>query len=295
YEPDKGLEELQARIYNDELKRNSRTAFAAVTAEQIRQRYLAEKKDPKGVMYALKEDGSPLAYIQTSLSFNPPRTWIGYPWAMEDCPSEVQEKLFEDMLAHIRDKYPDNEVVMGYLSDSWEKQIAFAESKGFVSIDKAHFYGLDTRKVSHETDQEYTVKIGKQDDLDALVELSKADTELNAEFPDDEARIGYFKGRVLTEGHVILVFKDDQAVCASAPLRGFYRGIFPRFAAIRPGFENAWKLLLKELAVHCREQGWKEPLLLTSFVKWELTEPLTKDLGADLLDTQLLFSLKKSG
>ncbi|MHA2296451.1 MAG: hypothetical protein ACXAEU_00575 [Candidatus Hodarchaeales archaeon] len=293
YEPDKGLEELQARIYNDMLRRNPGTAFAAVTAEQIKKRFIGENKGPEGAKYALKEDGSPLAYIQTSMGGNPTQTWIGYPWAMEDCPAEVQEKLFEEMLEYNREKYPDNEIVMGYLSGSWKKQVAFAKSKGFVVSDTAYFHELDPEEIDREPDQEYTTRIANQDDLDILVELSRADPELNAEFPSDEARIGYFKGRVLADGHAVLVFKDDQLVCASAPLRGFYTGIFPRFAGIRPGHEKTWRKLLIEMAVHCKEQGWKEPLLLTSFVKWKLTESIVKELGASLVDTQILFSLKK--
>jgi hypothetical protein len=298
YEPDQGLEDIQARIYNEEHGRSPKSAFREVTAEQIKQRFVAEEKDPKWVRYALKEDGSPMSYIQTSFSENPARTWIGYPWAMEDCPVEVQEKLYEEMLEYVKDKYPDNEIVMGYLTETWKKQVTYAESKGFTISDKADFYALNTNtsKVSREieTDQEYIVRMGDQDDVDILIELCKADPRLERAFPDDEAWVAYFKDRVLPEGHAILLFKDEQLVCAGAPLKGFTEeGIIVRFTAIRPGFQDAWKELIREIALHCKEQEWAEPLLFNSFINKELSSQIAEELGADLRDTQVLLTLKK--
>jgi hypothetical protein len=293
YEPEKGFEEIQAEIYNDELRRNLETAFLTVFAEQITQRYKSENKDPKGVRYALKKDGSPLAYIQTTISESPPRVWIGFPWALKNCPVEVQEKLFTEMLEYVQEKHPEREVVMGYLSESWKNQNDFAKKKGFRKIDEAYFYSLKTDSVDIKVDEEFTTKIGNPDDLDILIELSKADPEINSAFPDERARISYFKNRVLPDGHTILVFKDDQLICASAPLKGYYTGIMFRFLAIRPGFEKAYRTLVTKMAVHCKEQQWEEPLLLTSFTKWELSEPIVKELGANLIDRQILYGLKE--
>jgi len=57
YEPNKGLEEFQAKIFN---QANNR----AVTAKEIRKRYEEEKIDPKTVRYAFSNDNKPLAYVQ---------------------------------------------------------------------------------------------------------------------------------------------------------------------------------------------------------------------------------------
>ncbi|MHA2296354.1 MAG: hypothetical protein ACXAEU_11955 [Candidatus Hodarchaeales archaeon] len=102
YESDKGLEEIQAKIYNYELKRSPKSNDDEVTAESIKQRFIDEKKDPKFVRYAFTEDGNPLAYIQASIRAK--QTFIGYPWSMDSCPAEVQDKLYSEMLAYAREK-----------------------------------------------------------------------------------------------------------------------------------------------------------------------------------------------
>jgi len=66
YKPEKGLEEIQATIYNEALRKYGKGI--TVTAEQIKQRYNSEKPDPKGIRYALKDDDAPLAYIQTRVT-----------------------------------------------------------------------------------------------------------------------------------------------------------------------------------------------------------------------------------
>ena len=57
WEPNKGLEEHQATIYN-------KSTNNSVTAQSIVDRLGREKIDQKTVRYALTEDGKPLAYIQ---------------------------------------------------------------------------------------------------------------------------------------------------------------------------------------------------------------------------------------
>ena len=100
YEPNKGLEEIQAQIYNTATKGSGELQ---VTAEKILQRYEEEEPDPKGIKYALKEDGTPLAYIQTRISTGPDRWWIGYPWTMPDCAIEVQETHFSKVYTYIKE------------------------------------------------------------------------------------------------------------------------------------------------------------------------------------------------
>ncbi|MFW9994555.1 MAG: hypothetical protein ACFFD4_21100 [Candidatus Odinarchaeota archaeon] len=300
YEPDKGLEEIQAKIYNNELRRSPKSSSSEVTAEGIKQRFITEKKDPKNVRYALKEDGSPLAYIQVSVrGISPPRTWIGYPWAMDDCPVEVQEKLFSEMLEYSRDKYPDNEIVMGYISSNWQRQVSFAESKGFVVDDalSIYFYTLGINSVVRKNNQEFKVKIANLDDVDALVELCKADPNLENVFSDDEGWISFFRDSVLPGGHTILILKDNQLVCAGAPTKGTRKdAIQMRFFAIRPGFQKAWKTLMEEVVAHCKEEGWEESLLFAGFYKTELelVGETLEELGAKFIDKQVRWSLKNS-
>ena len=73
YEPNQGLEEVQAHLYNQ-------ATGEKATAEQIRTRYETEKTNPRFVRYAFAEDGKPLAYIQAKKEKN--KFAIGYPWAV---------------------------------------------------------------------------------------------------------------------------------------------------------------------------------------------------------------------
>ncbi len=292
YEPDQGFEELQARIYNDELTRNPKSAFGETTAEQIKQRYIAEKKDKFGVRYALDEQEEPLAYIQTTFNKSPPQTWIGYPWALEHCPPEVQEFLFDEMLEYVANKFPDNEIVMGYFTETWERQTEFAKRKGFSLKDKAFFYSLDVSQMKRGTDTEFSPRMGEMNDIPSLIQLCKSDSNIKEAFSDDDAWNSYFKNRVIPDNHLIMIFKENLLVAAGAPLRGYLEdGIIVRFTAIRPGFEDSWKPLLREIALHCKEQQWKEPLLFNSFTNKDIASKVAEDLGASLNDIQVLFSL----
>lgn len=47
------------------------------------------------------------------------------------------------------------------------------------------------------------------------------------------------------------------------------------------------------MAVHFKEQQWNEPLILTYFTKWELSEPIVKELGDIFIDKQILYGLKE--
>lgn len=292
YEPNSGFEKFQAQIYNDNLKRNPQTSFIKVTEAKIKERVEFEKKDPNLIRYAFREDGTPLAYIQASIDGK--TTWIGYPWSFEDCPKETQEKLYQDLLDLITEKNPENKIVIGYFSNSWEDQKEFALNKGYKLSRTAYFYTLDPDNVKLDIPEGYSSKIGTINDLEAVMELSKEDSDLKKGFPSDEEREHYFKNRVLADGNLILVYKDKTLVAATAPLRGFYVGYMFRFTAIRPGFEEAWKILAVKIAKHCKEIGWTEKIMITSFEKWDIIEPQIKKLEAELFDTQVLYKLERT-
>lgn len=294
YESDQGLEEAQAKIYNEVLNRSPDSAFGEVTPEQIKQRFLTEKKDPLGVRYAFDEEGNPLAYIQTTISKNPPQTWIGYPWSVTKCPSEVKEELFSEMLEYSQLKYPKNEVVMGYFTATWDEQVSFAQSKGFELKDTAYFYKLYSQNITKNDSSEFKSRLATPEDADILIELCKADPNLSNAFPDDDGWNSYFKERVLPDGNTVLIFKDEQLVCAGAPLKGYLDdGIIIRFTGIRPNYKKTWKLLIQEIAVRCRENGWKEPLLFSSFTDKDQAKEIADEFSAELRDTQVLYTLSK--
>jgi len=266
------------------------------TAESIQQRYENEKPDSKGIRYAFKEDGSPLAYIQTRVTEanenTKRRTWIGYPWAVEECP-DVQEKLYNEVFEYVKQRDPENEIVMGYFSDNFTESVSFAKSKGFEIIDKGYQYAIDVQEASKEEISGCTVRMATMDDLKVLIELCKSDSNLKNAFPNEEAWISYFKDRVLPDKHTVMILKDNQLVCAGAPLEGITEdGLIVRFLATRPGYENLRKALLIEISKHNIETGWHDKPLLIYVGNQEDLIATVKEIGGTIRDTQILFGLK---
>ncbi len=267
YEPNQGLEEIQAHLYNQ-------VTGEKATAEQIRARYETEKTNPKFVRYAFDENSEPLAYIQArkeKKSFA-----IGYPWALPSCPPEVQEKLFNEMLDYIKQKNPHE--ISYWLKSTWKDQISFFTSRGFVRQVEGFGYDFDVSAVSklEIPDQTFTSRIASDDDFDLLLEIAKVDEDLKKVYTEEWFK-NYFKDKVLPDGHCVLVFQDNLIVCASAPLKEWPDKteaddyMILRFTATRPGYINAWKTLIIDVTRECVTTGWTEkPLRVFADSKTEV-------------------------
>lgn len=293
YKPDSGFEEIQATIYNEALRKYGK--YVSVTTDQIKQRYKSENPDPLGIRYAIKDDQTPLAYIQTRVTEGETekRTYLGYPWAINDCPPKVQEKLFDEMLEFIKSRDPESTIVMGYWLDTWTDPIKFAKKKEFIVIDENPQYILDPLKVSKSSYVSYTSRIATEEDLNIIVNLIKSDPIVNIFFPNEAAISSYLKDRVLPDGHTILIFKDDLLVCSGAPLKGFSEdGVILRFSSVIPDFENAWNALIIEICKNMILQGWQEPLLLSTRGS-KTREDFIKALDGGIHQNQLLFGLEE--
>lgn len=273
YEPNQGLEELQAKIYTE-------VSGLPATVEQIRERNMS--RDPKTTLYALTEDGKPLAYVTSRDSrHHVGRTYIFYPWALPNCPGEVQEKIFDDLLTYIKKRKDPPEIAGAVILTSKipEEQIKFFQKKGFV--DKEHVYrcclDFDINEVSGwkmaNDVSSFSSRLATIEDLDRLIEISQVAPSMRKAFPNYEARRSYFK-RVLKDGHVVLIFQGDQVVAAGAALKfkpdrlwltGDKERIIMRFSAVRPGYLHAWKRLVIELSKECKAAGWADTPLRINF------------------------------
>ncbi len=292
YKPDSGFEEIQATIYNEALKKYGKDV--SVTTEQINQRYKSENTDPQGIRYAIKDDKTPLAYIQTRVTEgeSEKRTYLGYPWAINDCPPQVQERLFDEMFEYVKTKNPGNRIFMGYWLETWSDPIEFAKSKGFEIVDENPQYSLDIKKAGKANESSFTSRLATENDLNIIVDLIKSDPIVNKFFPNEAAISGYLKDRVLPDGHTILIFKDEELVCSGAPLKGFSPdGVILRFSSVNPKYEVAWNVLIIELCKHMIELDWNNPFLLSTRGS-KAREDFIKSLGAVLHQNQLLFGLK---
>ncbi len=270
WEPKKELEELQAKIYNE-----NNPSSQPVTAQQIIERYQREKIDPKTVRYALDESGSPLAYIQARDYESAEEIHIGYPWALPNCPKEVQDKLFNEMLDYIKQrKIAEKYAIRANASVDDTKVMEFFKGKGLVEKTKGYRYEIDVNEVnkSEYTERDFSTRLATYDDVGLLVDLIKADGRYLGQFGSDKDITDYFKDRVLKDAEekgnkAVMVFKDDTLVMASAPLVFKAPGedeerLILRFHAFRPENEQAYKPLIINIAKVCvtNKYGTDKPL-----------------------------------
>ncbi|UCE10299.1 MAG: hypothetical protein JSW61_15215 [Candidatus Thorarchaeota archaeon] len=274
YEPDQGLDEIQAEIYT------SMSGLPA-RADQIRGRNTS--RAPEMTRYAFTEDGKPLAFITARDSTSDTgRTYIGYPWAFPECPEEVREKLFSEHMKFLKEREETKEIGVTVVSTCKiaEQQLTYLQGKGFTEEDRFYYFDkdLDVREVSKwklsKNAASYESRLANQKDIDTLIELSMSDPYLKNAFPSEEASRIYFEERVLKEGHAMLIFNGDKPVAAGALLRMQPNGLFlrgdeerivMRFTANNPEYSDAWNRLVYELAKEAKAAGWSEVPLRVSF------------------------------
>lgn len=301
YEPEQNLEEIRAKIYTT-------ASGLPATADQIRLQAL--NSDPKLMRFAFTEKDDPLAYISASGSDSQPWTiGMGYPWAVPKCPSNVQEKIFKDLVSYIKSNEKIQEITTGVALTSKiaDEQLRFFREKGFTEKERVFLYALDydVTEVSGwkltKDIRSFRSRVATSKDINRLIEVCQSDPNTRNAFPTQEAWKSYFTDRVLKDGHAVMVFKGDEVVAASAPLRFKPDGIFlrgkeertiMRFRAVRPGYRAAWKRLLIELAKETVAAGWTDlPLREQIFFSTnELTAPILAEQHPDIEETQIILS-----
>lgn len=283
YESNQGLEEIPEKIYPAVTGFPAGVSGFPTTADQIREWFETWGNDPKTIRFALTEDGNPLAFVFTKDSrSHPGRTHISPPLALPDCPNDVQEKIFHDLLGYISKRKDIREITgVVYLNaKNAEEQIEFYQRKGFVEKERycRYFFDFDTAEISTwKMTKEVSIfssRLATIEDIDRLIEICQADPYMRTTFFAQEEPRSYFKDRVLKDGHAVLIFHGDQAVAASAALKYQLDGLFlsgdeertlMRFSAIRPGYPQAFKRLLIELAKECLAAGWVDIPLRVDF------------------------------
>lgn len=306
WEPDQGLEDIQARIYKE-------SAGLSFPLDQLRQ----ENNSRGSLMsrFALTEDGKPLAHVDSTDSPSyPGKTYISYPWAMPDCPSEVQEKIFNDLLKYLENREETSEIIAAVqlFLPMVDERFDFFLRHGFTEEHRQYFYNrsLNVDEVSNwkltGAANNLTSRPATKDDYDHLSELFKIDPEMKRGYRDEKARRDYLEGRVLKDGHVVLLFDGDTAVAASAPLRvkpdgrrlfGDEERIVMRFTAMRPTYPYAWKRLVHEVAKECVRIGWTDvPLEVLAYLRSYSSVAMGLEfIQPELMPYEALLVYEKSG
>jgi len=261
YEPNKGLEEFQATIFNQANNRN-------VTAKEIQERFENEKIDPKTVRYAFNSDNKPLAYVQARDYPGIGETHVGYPWAMPHCPPEVKDKLYDDLLAYVKTRNTGLKLKMHIAVE----KVHFAKERGFKEEQRRIQYKIDfdLLKNYNPSESKYTVRKATEADLESIkngyLELYKITDPAGCE------RIKNYTDDRFKENHLIVAIHENAVVGSSSP---FVKGtspnpdneaiLMPRFLYTNIGHEDVIPLLFKKSMELSLEANWDKTSILITF------------------------------
>ena len=292
YEPNQGLEEIQAKLY-------TQGTGIKVSGEEIKNRIIKERTNPKFLRYAFSEEGEPLAYIQARKERDHIYA-IGYPWATSECPSDVQNKLFEELRSYLLEKNPDE--LRYWIHHSWSHVESFFLKKGFQKTFNGFRYDFNVRQLAlmDFTLPGFSSRLATIKDLEFLIKVAQEDEELG-KVPEltEEALRSYFTEKVLKDGHCIVIYNEKgEIVNASAPLKEFPNPepgdqyMILRFTATRPGYHETWKLLLVEIAKECIKAGWTDLPLGVNISEKSNLGPIFESLNPRKVPGYNLFTYK---
>lgn len=261
YEPNQGLEEYQAKIFNHANNRN-------VTAKEIQERFEREKIDPKTVRYAFSKEDKPLAYVQARDYPGIGETHIGYPWTMPECPPEVKNKLYDDLLAYVKTRKTDLKLKMNVQADrvDFAKERGFKEERQFIQY-KIKF---DSLKNYNPSDSNYILRKATEDDLEGI--KNGYVEGYNITNPTEIERITNYTKDRFKENHLIVATHNNAIIGAAAPFveegepspenKGQLR---LRFLFSLKGHESSIPLLFKKSMELGQEANWDNHFILITF------------------------------
>ena len=257
YEKGQNLEEVQAQIYNGAIKKYRGNE---ATVEQIKTRYQNQDFDFKSVRYAFAKDKTPLAYIQTRIDANTKRTFIGYPWAINNCPKDVQDKLFSEMLSYIKQRDSDHQIVLGNIQEEWAEVHDFAKKYNAKVDNEFLTYALEVKEMIKLDNTEFSMRLATSEDENNLAELARTEPGFDTAFANEDAMNDFFKDQV-TNHEVLLIYKDNQLVSAgsltSLDLDRNGR-VNIRFTATRGYKFEYWRAFVIELSRYLASKGLQD-------------------------------------
>lgn len=265
FQPNEGLEEIQAEIFVTAQNRIPDRDYPVPpkdeVVKQIKERNENDPPDVNAFRYALTSDGKPLAYVQSHFMNRFNATEISYPHAMDECPPEVQDKLFKEVLNYIvdrdKDKGDNHQIIAGGVYQSKRKaEITFLKSNGFKVDRKYITYRYNPENLEFKGEEKYTLRKGdltNETDLTALIELGRVDETALEAFPEEEQLKRYYGNIQNRPLKTLLIFENELIVAAGAIRAEEGQNPMVQFTFYRPGYEPAWKLLVTKIAKQAYE------------------------------------------
>lgn len=300
YEEDKGFEKFQAQIYNAVIQKYD---GQPVTAEAIRKRLQDHKptQDKNGITFAFNGDNDPIAYIQYR-EYTGGKVRIGYPWAIDGTPVEVQDKLFYDLLEYLKNKYPDKEeFYLGNLNyaytevhDKIVNHYHFDEHSWFA------FYTIENQSLSKITiPDNISYQEVHQSSLDIICNVCLKDPSF-----DDMGKEGiktFFNTRIFSEENsktatTVLLERNNQPVgliAVTESMQKDKKNSQVRIIALEDGDNSLYEYLLGALGKTLLGKGNTSPAVLVfidNTVPYQ--EEFLKAKGGEFVSKALEYKLK---
>ncbi|MFV2016878.1 MAG: hypothetical protein ACC656_15715, partial [Candidatus Heimdallarchaeota archaeon] len=204
-------------------------------------------------------------------------------WAVDGCPSEVQEKLYSDLETYLKNKFSDHsDLYLGYISNDYKEVTDWIKGKNFDFYGSYTEYELELEKLGKlDVRSDVTVKEATSDDLKTLIDLGLSS---NLQSMGEKGLSSYFKDKVIPDGNCLILFKDNVAVASTAILQGYYDGkasLF-RFMAIKEGYDEYQKPLLKHVSSMALKNGLKLPVRASIGYKQREERKYIIDIGKEM-------------
>jgi hypothetical protein len=266
WQQNKGYEDMQADVFNIA----NTFKFQPASGDQIRETFEKEVINPKTVRYAFKDDKM-VSYVQARIKDKSQEVHLSFPWAIPKTPSEIPDKLFDDMIDYLQkdDNLSSYSIRVNLMAQPIEN-IEFLTKRGFVKKNTWRTLFLSLEELASSThDEKYCVKKGTEKDLDSFIGLFRDDGRYQTQFPTDDSIREYFD-KVNEVGHVVLVYEGDVLTAASAPSLIKPPGedderIILRFTAFKDiNNQDLYVPLYIAVAKECMESGFGEnkPMLI---------------------------------
>lgn len=253
-DPTIDFNKAQADIYNSVVEKYT---GEKITPESVKKRIERDKFDPNGMMYVFSKDNQPLAYIRYYI-YPSGRLYIGYPWCLPECPTEVQDTLFNTLKDYLKKKFPDRLVAhMGFADNRIQPFHEFAKRKKFEKDDWEDEFLIDIDKFSQHDLGEFSYKEFTRADIDALVQVAEKDFSCigqEEEYNEERLRT-YFQNEVLKDTNAIILLKNNSVIGGAGVLRHWRPGLTTiQFQALDKEYERSRILLFIALTKLLKEK-----------------------------------------
>ncbi|MFX0184958.1 MAG: hypothetical protein ACFE95_17890 [Candidatus Hodarchaeota archaeon] len=100
-----------------------------------------------------------------------------------------------------------------------KENLEFLKKHGFVekNVWKTLFLPLPS-VAQAKYKEKFSARIGTEEDIDSLISLIKEDGRYTSQFPNDDDIRKYLMEKVLSTGHLVLIYENNNLTAASAPL-----------------------------------------------------------------------------